>query len=173
MKILIPALLATLVATSVSAADVIRKPGLYTSPNGTTSLRISDSEIPKAVFTYVHEDGKKTSSQILLSPGSAWACWLQDEWTVWTYRAEDSFVLAITIIPPEEGAQFRTASRKVSIADEFDAIPAELRAVIKEKKEPNKAMEPTPVSVTISAAQKVAPLTSVAHLSSEGIRLAK
>jgi hypothetical protein len=32
------------------------------------------------------------------------------------------------------------------------------------KTEPNKAMEPTPVSVTISAAQKVAPLTSVAHL---------
>jgi hypothetical protein len=32
------------------------------------------------------------------------------------------------------------------------------------KNEPNKAVEPTPVSVTISAAQKVAPLTSVAHL---------
>jgi hypothetical protein len=29
---------------------------------------------------------------------------------------------------------------------------------------PNKAMEPTPVSVTIPAAQEVAPLTSVAHL---------
>jgi hypothetical protein len=32
------------------------------------------------------------------------------------------------------------------------------------KNEPNKAMEPIPVSVTISAAQKVAPLTSMAHL---------
>ena len=32
------------------------------------------------------------------------------------------------------------------------------------KTEPNKAMEPTPVSVTIPAAQEVAPLTSVAHL---------
>ncbi len=32
------------------------------------------------------------------------------------------------------------------------------------EKEANKAMEPTPVSVTIPAAQEVAPLTSVAHL---------
>jgi hypothetical protein len=32
------------------------------------------------------------------------------------------------------------------------------------KTEPNKAMEPTPVSVTIPAAQELAPLTSVAHL---------
>jgi hypothetical protein len=29
------------------------------------------------------------------------------------------------------------------------------------KKEPNKVMEPTPASVTIPAAQEVAPLTSV------------
>jgi hypothetical protein len=35
---------------------------------------------------------------------------------------------------------------------------------LKKENEPNKAVEPTPVSVTISAAQKVAPLTSVAHL---------
>ena len=33
------------------------------------------------------------------------------------------------------------------------------------KTEPNKAVEPTPVSVTIPAAQEVVPLTSVAHLS--------
>jgi hypothetical protein len=32
------------------------------------------------------------------------------------------------------------------------------------KNEPNKAMEPIPVSVTIPAAQEVAPLTSMAHL---------
>ena len=32
------------------------------------------------------------------------------------------------------------------------------------KPEPNHAMEPTPVSVTIPATQEVAPLTSVAHL---------
>jgi hypothetical protein len=35
---------------------------------------------------------------------------------------------------------------------------------LSEKSEPNNAMEPTPVAVTISAAQKVAPATSVAHL---------
>jgi hypothetical protein len=34
----------------------------------------------------------------------------------------------------------------------------------KTKNEPNKAMEPTPVAVTISAAQKVVPSTFVAHL---------
>jgi hypothetical protein len=33
------------------------------------------------------------------------------------------------------------------------------------KPEPNKAVEPTPVSVTIPAAQEVVPATSVAHLS--------
>jgi hypothetical protein len=32
------------------------------------------------------------------------------------------------------------------------------------KNEPNKAMEPIPVDVTISAAQKVAPSTFMAHL---------
>jgi hypothetical protein len=32
------------------------------------------------------------------------------------------------------------------------------------KPEPNKAMEPTPVNVTIPAAQEVAPFTSAAHL---------
>jgi hypothetical protein len=35
---------------------------------------------------------------------------------------------------------------------------------ISEKSEPNNAMEPTPVNVTIPAAQEVAPFTSVAHL---------
>jgi len=32
------------------------------------------------------------------------------------------------------------------------------------KNEPNKAVEPTPVDVTIPAAQEVAPSTSVTHL---------
>ncbi len=32
------------------------------------------------------------------------------------------------------------------------------------KPEPNKAMEPTPVSVTVRAYARTAPLTSVAHL---------
>ena len=32
------------------------------------------------------------------------------------------------------------------------------------KTEPNKAMEPTPVKVTIPAAQEIAPFTSVAYL---------
>jgi hypothetical protein len=35
---------------------------------------------------------------------------------------------------------------------------------LSEKDEPNNAMEPTPVAVTIPAAQEVAPSTSVAHL---------
>lgn len=132
MKLLITTALAAFLAASAYAAEVIRKPGLYTSPQSTTSLHISDAEIPKAVFTYVHADGKKTSSQFSLSPGGKWACWIQDEWTLWVYRAEDSFVLAITILPPKEGAQFRTATRKVSITEELDAIPAELRTIIKQ-----------------------------------------
>ncbi len=41
---------------------------------------------------------------------------------------------------------------------------AEKQTKQKLKTEPNKAMEPTPVSVTIPAAQEVAPLTSAAHL---------
>jgi hypothetical protein len=41
------------------------------------------------------------------------------------------------------------------------------------KTEPNKAMEPTPVDVTILAFARIAPSTFAAHLSSEGIRLAK
>jgi hypothetical protein len=35
---------------------------------------------------------------------------------------------------------------------------------LSEKDEPNNAMEPTPVDVTIPAAQEVAPLTYMAHL---------
>jgi hypothetical protein len=35
---------------------------------------------------------------------------------------------------------------------------------LSEKNEPNKAMEPTPVNVTIPASQEVAPFTFVAHL---------
>jgi hypothetical protein len=38
------------------------------------------------------------------------------------------------------------------------------RMKLSEKDEPNNAMEPTPVAVTISAAQKVVPSTFVAHL---------
>lgn len=34
----------------------------------------------------------------------------------------------------------------------------------KERNEPNKALEPIPVDVTISAAQKLAPSTSMAQL---------
>ena len=40
-------------------------------------------------------------------------------------------------------------------------------------KEPNKAMQPTPVDVTDRARARSAPSTSVADLSSEDIRLAK
>ena len=134
MRAVVYLLFAACVLSSSHAAEVIRKPGSYASPGGTTSLKISDSPIPKAVFVHVHPDGKKTSVDVLLSPKDAWACLIQDEWTLWVYRKEDGFVRAVTILPPEEGGQFRASAKRVSIESEREAIPPELRAVINEKK---------------------------------------
>jgi len=131
MKPIIHLIFAACVVSSAFASGVIQKPGSYTSPQKTTSLQISDSPTPKAVFTFVHPDGMKTSVDLILSRDGAWACLLKDETTLWVYRKEDSFVRAISIFPPQAGEQIRTSTRKIEIESEMEAIPAELRSIIK------------------------------------------
>jgi hypothetical protein len=118
-------------ATSL-VADVIRKPGVYQPKGGTTTLRISDSDLAVAKFEHVTPDGRKTQSELILGAAGTWACFLEGEWTVWIYQKDKAEVRAITIVPPEdEKLQFSTSIQKVSIGDELESIPAELRAAIK------------------------------------------
>ena len=124
--------LAFLAAAASLAADIIQKPGVYRPKDGTTTLRISDSEVAAAKFEHITSDGRKTQSEATLGEAGTWACVLEGEWTVWIYQKENDSVRAITILPPEDGKlEFRTSIRKVSISEEIESIPAELRAVIK------------------------------------------
>jgi hypothetical protein len=67
-----------------------------------------------------------------------------------------SFLLSVLYI-----AKILHDGRTPEIHREIDAASPTQNKV---KKEPNNAVEPTPVDVTIPAAQEVAPSTSAAHL---------
>jgi hypothetical protein len=132
MKKPIKLTLVFLTLTASLAADVIQKSGVYNPKGGSTTLRISDSETAVAKFEHVTPDGRKTQSEAVLGEAGTWACFLEGEWTVWIYEKGKDSIRAITILPPENGKlEFRTSIRRVSISEETQSIPAELRSVIK------------------------------------------
>jgi hypothetical protein len=132
MKTAIIPIFAAFAFASSLTASVIEKSGSYRSASGTTSLQISDAEVAVAKFIHVTPDGRKTQSEAILGANGTWACLFEGEWTIWIYKRGESFVRAITIIPPEdEKLQFRKSIQKVYIAKEAETIPTELRALLK------------------------------------------
>jgi len=146
MKPLLILILFVIAGLKTQAADqVIRSVGEYQSRLRTTNLSItSDNKNVKFRFSFKGKDGRVTSVGNQCRISDTWACFIQDEMTVWFYKGGDTVTVSTIIEKEGSTLEFSSSSGVFDIKRERDLIPKALLEFI--EKTPSKKLPGKPVA---------------------------